>query len=376
MIHILWLFVFLVNLSYSQDEKFIQDINQILNSPLPLKHRCLSCPGQQEFILRSSLRCQCQLPGSIGTTGVLKRFKNYQDLPEKIKPLVDFAGIPRNKTLMVYLQIHNDLAMSPIGAIGIMVDPGMGMNSDPEFDVGYTHGMQLMMDMTDNKGKSYSLNAESHLYTKLIEDFNRESTKQFFTEENFFSFMVDNDNTPDALKWKAGLGLRMLNSAEPVFLGAGWQQKAFHQYYQAQGQQRLYEFQADGEKIRLSPLIDLGIGLSQIVAEKGKCQFQLFTGGETRLLPGTNDSRLRGTVTFDSLYKSLKSLTKFKVGADATLHRKGIEFSPKVILSYERKKWGMDMGVKIPLGNLENSVRYNWDKTPTNSMAIYYFFSR
>lgn len=311
----------------------------------------------------------------------IKEFSSIDALPSGLKKLAQASHLHTNAPIKVLIRETNDMIFSPLGVIAFIVDPKVGNIDSPGFDMGNTHSMNLDVSKTTDQGITYSLNGSSSLFTiadgrpEYLNEDGMKTIPIFFTEQNILSFTVDNEKTAlnqkDALLWKAGIGIQELNSSNVNAWGASGTQEAFHKAFKANGKQHQYVYNLNGKGVRTAEFLDLGLGLSKMVAEEGSCQIRAQGMIEPVVFTDIKQSKVVTKLYLDADLKKKNSLLSLKAGVDGTVHHDGFELTPMMMLSYERKNWGVESTVAFPTGDLVNNVDYNWTKRPLNSIAIY-----
>jgi hypothetical protein len=376
-----FLLIFIAHSLWAQTTELVNAVKQVdhlLISPMdPMPPQC----GETKST--ALLECECEKEKTSDSSLELSiySFNSIQELPPSLKHLALISNMPENGPIKILIGMSNDIVFTPTGVIGMIADPGIANSADPEFDVGYTHGTHFEVSQTRKDGITYSLLGRSDLYTIIdhqaplvLDEKGEQRIPTFFTEDNVFSFVIDNRTSPQLLQWKAALGIRTLNSDHLSKIGASGQQEAFHKYYKAQGDQNLHLYQSDGQGVQVSPFLDLGIGLAKVIHNNGSCQLRLSGLLETRIFKNYDKlSTLKHHLNLDTLIRFKKAVGHIRVGTQTTIHKGGVEFTPIVSLAYTRRRYGIETSVRMPFGKLENSMTYNYENSPTNSLSLYYF---
>lgn len=64
------------------------------------------------------------------------------------------------------------------------------------------------------------------------------------------------------------------------------------------------------------------------------------------------------------------------VAVDAALHPGGLRVDPSVEVAYERRRWGVRSAVSFPLGEPLRHLRYDDDRDPITTLAVFVRFPR
>lgn len=311
------------------------------------------------------------------------RAKPVATLPQAATPGGYGKALTRSSDkVKVLLRVNNDAIFTPQGILAFAVDPHVADIDAKGMDVGYTHGTELEVSKTDSRGRTYRLHAGTNLYALPTgEPITRGKDGHpiipiNFTEENIFSASADNLDGPDGLKWKGGAGIRILNSDHVTSAGATKQQVVFHKTMDAKGMQPEYVYRPDGRGVRTAPFVEGAVGYTHTLSTKGSRTVRTQSYVEPQIFPTTDASNVKVHSELSLRIRRKKSLIKAVVGADAIAHKDGVALLPAVTLAYERRKWGVETMAAFPVGSLQNSVNYNWDRAPYNSLGIYALIGR
>jgi len=335
---------------------------------------------------RPLMECSCSKPdGPVQKEAPLqiREFKSIDVLPSGLRDLAKKFRLAPGQPVKVLLRENNDAIFSPLGYLAMIVEPKMEDYTKPQYDLGNTHTMDLEVSKTSAQGTTYKLFGSTGLYTisdgsqMYLDSEKHKHQGIYFTEKNVLSFLVDNDKSAigqkDKILWQAGAGIQTLNSEQPTALGASGQQDAFHHAANTKGQMPYYTYTSDGKPMRTSAFVDLGIGLSHQIAQNASCQVRVVGTLEPRIYSIPNYSTLTARTYVEGDLKKKKYKATFKAGAYTMVHQNGVQFTPVLMATYERKKWGLENSVTFPTGSLENSTNYNWTAHPMNTLAIFFY---
>ncbi|MBC7691698.1 MAG: hypothetical protein H7222_07995 [Methylotenera sp.] len=357
--------------------------------------RCSEDRLVQTALKPTKLECNCERPAgeSAGTEAgvnpsrllLIREFKSVDALPSGLRKLAEAGRIMPGLPIKVVIRETNDLMITPVGLLAFVVEPKTQDHTQKSFDDGYTHALDIEVSKTSAKGITYTLHLGSALYTmadgrpSYNDGEGHETIPIFFTEQNVLSFLADNEKSAlnsgkkDALLWKAGAGIQILNSDHINAWAASGQQQTYHKLAKNVPGIHQYIYDQDGMGIRESAFLDLAVGLTHQIGQKGNCQFRVTGTVEPKIFSTLANSDIATRVSLDAYKVKPKNTLSMKLGADTVVHPEGVEFAPMVVLGYERKRWGISTSVRFPTGTLQNNVNYNWTPHPENTLAIYTF---
>lgn len=355
----------------------LNDFNEINNAKI--QNKCPDLPDQKK-INNAVVDCECDHPNELDK----EDYKNFQindvkleDLPEGMKSFLPGRAFEMGHGgVKVVVSLPND--NKALGLWGVI----FGDDGD---DFGSTHGTGINFTKTNKRGITYTLDAQTNLYTKRNSGawFKKNGDKmysQYFTNENLINFTIDNIYKDKVLYWKAGVGWIQLDSENSDgIIQASKQQSVWHKFLDIYN----FEYEKDGTGVKNGANLDFFMGIQKNLMLGSSCRVR-FYGESGAHISTLNDDYFKieagSTLYYQKEGKGFNGTLGLSTNAKA--HSEGIQTQSDISLGLNGKRSGVEFIYHVKSGDLRNHVKYNLVNQgtgkidPTFSMKFKYIFGQ
>ncbi len=287
----------------------------------------------------------------------------FKDLPEEIQKHIP-GKVHETAKLSLAISLPNDNKL--MGLWGVL------FSGDGD-DFGATHGTALNIRSTRNNGVTYTLNAETNLFTRELkkkflvdEELISRSSKpsgsrvifeQNFTNESLINLVVDNIQKDKVLFYKVGFGWIQLDSKNSNgLLRATGQQQDWHKFLDIYG----FENTWDNRPVVSGFNVDAFLGIQKNLSLGSSCRVRAFAESGAHLSQLKDDyfKVEAGSVLYIQKPGSNFGL-RTTASVDVKGHQEGVQKQTKLGVEATFNRFSTEFIFNKKYGDLRNHTNYN-----------------
>ncbi len=360
--YIINLFVFfIINIKFTNGQTINENVSTKEIKPVIQQIET----STKELQLNSTKCAECDSLPNKKTSSEVDKFSIVIVKPETLKntnsnfsKLIAKTFAPGEKISQIGFIFSNDfLGDCPFSIIVLSYRPE-SKSDRPNDDLGFTHSLHIEYNLKNlTTMSSIKIEAGTDLYTKQVGTKDVPLADLNFVNENSLKIIFEKLlNKSFSIHYGAGvLHQDSKNTNAPQ---ATSHQILFHSNVNT-SQNHRYNYVWDGEKTKISPILNIGLKYSKAIMETQNKKIEFNTWFDSEFTSLRNGSIIELKPEASIAWKRKNISPKLFTANETLFHSKGIEFRPVLGLELKYKNWTIHSEFRQPLGSLFNRARYN-----------------